>query len=58
MHVSKNSLSIHLLVLANLYRVTNLYLALYSVLGGGVSNGPRGAHGENRHVDKHDDPVC
>lgn len=35
MHVSKNSLSIHLLVLANLYRVTNLYLALYSVLGGG-----------------------
>lgn len=35
MHVSKNSLSIHLLVLANLYRVTILYLALHSVLGGG-----------------------
>lgn len=59
MHVSKNSLSIHLLVLANLYRVTILYVALYSVLGvRWGSNGPHGAHGENRHVDKHDDQVC
>lgn len=62
-HLSKNSLSIHLLILAHLHRVTVLYLALCSLMGVQLLTRlmcvcPHGVHGEDRHVDKHDDQMC